>query len=166
MKKFILIFILFILTSTFAAFFYKVYLQQKTYHEQNSNLLPINKEVNPEDLTTPSLYLNYTKEYYDSALANNRVLVLFFTSNWCSECNNQEKINKSVIESMTTEGVVGLNIHILDSETTTESDALAKKFDVKKENTFIVLNKSGAVAFRYVGEIDGETLKSKILEVR
>ena len=100
----------------------------------------------------------------ESALNKKRVLVLYFSSNWCQECQDQEKINNQVFDELIKEGVVGLKIHILDSETTTETDALAKKFDIVKENSFVILNKKGAVNFKYVGEMTSERLKDIILK--
>jgi hypothetical protein len=75
-------------------------------------------------------------------------------------------LNLELFSELTTLGVVGLKIHILDSETTTETDALAKKFDVTKEQSFVLLNKLGAVHFKQVGKFEKESLKQKILEIR
>jgi len=64
------------------------------------------------------------------------------------------------------EGVVGLKIHILDSETTTETDAVAKKFDITKEQSFVILDKNGVVFFKHTGLLEEDLLKQKILDAR
>ena len=69
------------------------------------------------------------------------------------------------MEDMLYQSIVGLDVHILDSETTLESNALAQKFDITKEQSFVVLDKNGVVAYKYTGIIDKELLKQKILEV-
>jgi peroxiredoxin len=97
-------------------------------------------------------------------LASDSVLVLYFTSNWCSECTKQDTTNQEVFNEIGDQELVFLKVHILDSETTSESDALAKKFDIVKENSYVVLDMKGAVAFKSMGSIEKETLKIKILE--
>lgn len=163
MRKFILIFILSILFISFLAFFYNVYILQKNYFNLKSGEKSTEKTT-LEVQKTPSKYINYSKENYDTAILENRVLVLFFTSNWCVKCGDQDLINKDVFDDLSKEGVVGLKIHILDSETTTETDALTKKFDIVKENSLVILDKKGAVSFKYVGEMTSEILKDKILK--
>ena len=113
-----------------------------------------------------SYYVDYTKEDYEKALAEKRVLVLYFTSNWCEECKAQDLINNEVFNDLTLQGIVGLKIHILDSETTTETDALAKKYDVTKEQSVVIVDTDGVTRFKYVGIITQELLTQKILEVK
>jgi len=161
MRKFILIFILSILFISFLAFFYNVYILQKNYFNSKQIDIP-NELIN--DAIVPSVYINYSKEEYDKALLENRITVLFFTSNWCMKCNDQDTINSEVFDSLNKEGVVGLKIHILDSETTTETDALSRKFDIIKENSLVILDKKGAVSFKYVGEMTAEILKDIIMK--
>lgn len=165
MRKFIFVFILSILFIVFSAFLYNTYVLQKGYFNiKNKNSPePLVNDVLPKPAL--SIYTDYSKDNYDKALEFKSVLVLYFTSNWCSECIAQEEINKEVFSEINNQDVVFLKIHILDSETTTETDALAKKFDVKKENTFVFLDKTGAVVLKYVGELTNEQLKADIMKV-
>ena len=165
MRKVILAFILSILTFTFLAFLYNAYVLQKNYFTGKNVASPTPTETVVEEVAVPSLYLNYSKEEYDKALTEKRVALLFFTANWCSLCTDQDDVNAEVLARLTKEGVVGLKAHILDSETTVETDALAKKFDITKENSLVILDKNGAVAFKYVGNIENELLKTKIREI-
>ncbi len=164
MKKFVLIVTLTVLALSFAAFFLKVFFLQKDYFNNKENQSSTQNTDNIEVKDKPSTYSDYSKAEYDKALNENRVIALFFTSNWCLDCGAQDLINSEVFNSLNTDGVVGLKVHILDSETTSESDALAKKFDIVKENSYVVLDKKGAVAFKSMGSIEKETLKIKILE--
>ena len=165
MPKFILFFVLFILFISFGAFFFNVYNLQSNYFKNKNKVNPTPQEIVALDIEIPSLYTNYSKLEYDKALLTKRVVVLFFTANWCNLCIDQDIVNKEVLDSLTKEGVVGLKIHILDSQTTTESDLLAKKFDVTKENSYVLLDKNGAVGFKHTGNITNDLLRTKILEV-
>lgn len=165
MQRFILFFILSLLLIIFTVFLYNSYILQKNYFNLNTKTKTVeNQTENTVNNNPPSIYESYSKEDYSNAISNGRVLVLFFTSNWCDLCIKQDMLNKDVFNNIKTEGVVGLSIHILDSETTTETDALAKKFDVTKENTFVFLDKRGAVSSKYVGELTEEQLKMNILK--
>lgn len=164
MKRFIYVFILSLLIIAFSAFFINTYELQKNYFE--SKLIEQEK-VDDQNITydeVPSSFTPYSKVQYETALSEKRVLVLFFTSNWCKECLDQEAIISEVFSELNKEGIVGLTVHILDSETTTETDALARKFDITKESSYVLLNKDGSVAYKYVGTIDKELLKAKIIE--
>lgn len=165
MKKIILFTILSILFLAFFALIFNTYQLQKSYFDNKNKSSEINNS-NEQDETavTPSFYRDYSKEDYDLALNEERVLVLFFTANWCTDCILQEEINSEVFSNLA-EGVVGLEIHILDSETTTETDALAKKFDVTKESSFVILDRNGAVSTKYVGSLSSDLLKTKIMDV-
>lgn len=165
MRKFILAFILSILFISFGAFLLNAYMLQKNYFGQSKNNNNFHEAIDDAVIVPKSVYLQYSKEDYDKALKENRVILLYFTSNWCKECRDQASINSLVMEDMLYQSIVGLDIHILDSETTTETDALAKKFDVTKESTLVILDKTGAVVFKYTGDITSEMLKSKIQEV-
>ncbi len=129
-----------------------------TGNETNQNAVEVTE--------TPSYYKNYSKEDYDKAINEKRVLVLYFTSNWCQECIEQDTINALSFEELNKEGAIGLRIHILDSETTTETDALSQKFDVTKEQSYAILDKNGVVFFKYTGDLSKDLLKQKILEAR
>lgn len=166
-KKFILFFILLIIFLSLSAFFVNVFNLQKNYFsskDNNSSTVFVETEDNTE-VVAPSSYSIYTKELFENALSKNRVIVLFFNANWCKECIDQSGINTKLFEKLTVNGIVGLESHTLDSESTTETDALAKKFDVAKENTYVILDRNGAVAFRHVGLISEDVLTTKILEV-
>jgi len=168
MRKGILFFVLTIIFLSLAVFLIKALFMQKnsdndgnTGNETNQNAVEVTE--------IPSYYKNYSKEDYDKAINEKRVLVLYFTSNWCQKCIEQDAINNEVFNDLISEGinnVFGLRVHILDSETTTESDALSQKFDVTKEQSFVILDKNGAVFFKYTGSLDKDLLKQKILEAR
>lgn len=166
MRKFTLIFVLFVLTISFVAmyFFFMVAknIPQRKIDNQASTEATLEEEMLSGEDLGPSVYEDYTKELYDKALSENRVVVLYFTANWCPICRDQEPVNVQVFDELTTEGVVGLRVHILDSETTDETNALAQKFDVIYQHTFVILDTNGAVDYHYTGPQEKELIISKI----
>lgn len=168
MRKFTLIFILFILFLSFAAtFLYLATYKGKMLNRSDKTPEPVSTESPvetpaPFENRGPSVYEQYTKERYDLALKEKRVLVLYFTANWCEDCRSQDILNKEALESLISEGAVGLTIHILDSEATTETANLAKKFSVTKENTFVILDPNGAVFSKTTGDMSKEALINEI----
>lgn len=146
-------------------FLFNAYQLQKNYFNKNTTENTV-ESVEDEVIIPKSVYLQYSKNDYDKALSEKRVILLYFASNWCSECQDQSVINSEVMEQMLFESIVGLNIHILDSETTIESDALAQKFEVTKENSFVILDKNGGVVFKHTGILDSNLLKQKLQEVK
>ncbi len=166
MKKFILFFVLSLLFISFGAFLLNAFNLQKNYFDSKNKTSndKTTDEAN-EAVQVDSYYIDYKKEDYEKAIAEKRVLVLYFTSNWCEECKTQDLLNTEVFVDIAQYGVVGLRVHILDSETTIETDALAKKYDVSKEQTFVIIDTNGVTRFKYVGTITKELLSQKILEV-
>lgn len=166
MRKFILFFVLLLLFLAFGAFLINAFLLQKDYFKNtNQNDQERVENIVQDIVERPSIYIDYTKEDYDKALSDKRGVVLFFTSNWYQKCIDQDLINQDVFKELPKEGIVGLKIHILDSETTTETDALSQKFDVSKEQSFVILDKNGVVFFKHSGVLGSEQLKQKIQEV-
>lgn len=169
MRKFTLVFVLSVLTLTFASmyFFFMVAknIPQKTSDNQTSTEAtePLEEVSQGPDLG-PSIYEEYTKELYDMALKEHRVLVLYFTANWCPICREQEPVNQEVFNELNKAGVVALKVHILDSETTDETDALAKKFDVVYQHTYVILDTQGAVSYKYTGPLERKEILERIKE--
>lgn len=158
MHKFTLILILSIISVVFASLFLGMYLSQK----QSQTILNSGKN---EDINKQSTYNNYSKNDYDLAINGNKIILLYYFSNWCGDCNIQNNINSEVYNELQDNNIVGFKIHILDSETTLESDALAKKFSVNKEQTFILLDRNGVVNYKNTGILNKDLLKQKMLEV-
>lgn len=165
MRKFILFFVLLLLLLSFGAFFLSSWNKIKEYNNSRNNepLTGSLEEVSQRQL--PSTYSDYSSESLNQALSDKRVVFMFFTSNWCNECKGQDEINNEILTGLTNGGIFGARIHILDSETTTETSALAKKYGVDRENTMVILDTNGAIQFKNTGEIEPEILLQKLMEV-
>jgi len=157
-KKFIYIFVLSVLVITFASFFILASKKQNKTNVQEET-------VKTEDQILISSYEDYTDEYFQKALSEKKIILLYFTANWCPICSEQEPVNKKVIEDFKDKGIAARRVHILDSQTTGETDALAKKFDILYQHTYLILDKNGVVYFKYNGQLKEEELKAKLLEL-
>lgn len=163
MNKTTLVIVLSVFTVIFLSFFFNVWKNLLSYRSSSGPETVV--ETSQVEVVKPSFYVDYTKESLESSLSEKNITFLFFTSNWCMECSSQDNVNQIVFDSLESLGLSGFRIHILDSETTTETDALAKKFDVTKENSIVILDKNGAVFFKQSGNISQEQLKQKLEEV-
>lgn len=166
MKKTILFVVLFIIFASFSSFIYSAFIKQKEYFEIKEVNQNVEDGNTSEFSVSPSIYQDYGDEILSKSLLENRVILLYFTSNWCDECLKQDAVNKEVFDLLDNEGIIGLKIHTLDSETTQETDALAKKYEVSKEQSFVILDKKGAIAFKHVGILDKDLLKRELLKIK
>lgn len=166
MRKFTLIFVLLILSVSFVVVYLYFADDSKTLIPKITDTKTTTESV--EEYTGvdlgPSVYEDYTKVVYDNAIENGRVVFLYFTANWCPICREQEPVNRAVFEKLDGVGVAGLRVHILDSETTDETESLARKFDVNYQHTHVILDANGAVFYKYTGPLKEGELKSKLLE--
>lgn len=166
MRKTVLFVVLFILFASLSSFVYSAFVKQKEYFELKESNQDVEGGNTSESYILPSVYQDYQDEALSKSLLENRIILLYFTSNWCEKCLEQDIVNKEVFEILNNEGIVGLRIHILDSETTQETDALAKKYEVSKEHSFVVLDKKGAISFKHLGVLDKDSLKRELLKIK
>ena len=161
MRKFIYILTLSILTIVFLGLIFSSYKSVKQYFDGKKAEIPVST---PTPLGLPSFYKTYSLDEYNKALDQKQVVLLYFTANWSEDCKNQDLKNEELIRSLDSQGVAGFYVHVLDSQSTNETMQLAKKFDVEKENTFIIVDKNGVLYFRHTGLLEENILKQKLME--
>ncbi len=164
MRKFILFFVLSLFFISFVGLLINSWQKLNEYNKSKVNISKQNKVVDVVD-DKQSIYIDYSKEVYEKALNEKTVILMFFTANWCEECNKMDELINESLANLTREGVVGIKIHILDSETTTETTALSKKYSVNKEGSVVILDKNGAISYKQTGNIEKEILTQKLMEV-
>lgn len=79
--------------------------------------------------------LEFNQRDYETALAHNRVVVLYFYASWCPICREEFEHTKEAFDSLTHENVVGFRVHFNDSEVTPPMEALAREFGVAYQHT-------------------------------
>lgn len=127
----------------------------------------VQKETSPKPVSFQEAplanYVNFSQGRYEEALAQKMVLALYFTANWCPICREQEPINVSAMRSLEGDSqILAMRIHILDSETTKETEELARKYGVSYQHTFVILDRNGEVSYQYTGPLSESELKEKI----
>lgn len=140
--------------------------QSETPARQNQNV-----PTNPPGVLNPDVqssnYKLYSKDTYEQALKDKKVVMLFFTANWCPICREQEPVNMQVLESLKSDSqIIAFRVHILDNETTKETEELAKKYDVPYQHDFVIIGPSGKVVTTYIGPLSFGDLKAKLLDAK
>jgi len=74
---------------------------------------------NPEGVTNEEVessnYRLYSPAEYEKAKAEGRVIMLYFTANWCPICREQEPVNMAALTELSGDKeIVAFRIHILD----------------------------------------------------
>ncbi|MEK7143348.1 MAG: thioredoxin family protein [Patescibacteria group bacterium] len=84
--------------------------------------------------------IDYNKADYDTAIASDKLVVLYFYANWCPVCKD-EVLNALIpaFNELTTDKVVGIRISYKDSETDSDEKALAVKFGIPYQHTKVFI---------------------------
>lgn len=118
----------------------------------------INQEVESSN------YKLYSKTEYEKALAEKKVTMLYFTANWCPICREQEPVNMEALKSLEEDkDIIAFRVHILDSETTKETEALAEKYDISYQHTTVIIGPNAEVSYKYTGPLTQDDLREKLL---
>jgi thioredoxin 1 len=96
------------------------------------------------------IYEDFTQAKYEAAIAAGDPVYLYFFATWCPTCRAQAPINERLFN--TYNGFVhAFRINILDNEVNNEEEAIAKQFNVNRQHTAVLIDKSGNEAKRTVG---------------
>lgn len=135
------------------------------------SVTPSETPKNPPGVVNPEIeganYKLYSKTEYEQALKDKKVVMLYFTANWCPICREQEPVNMEVLKSMESDDqIIAFRVHILDDETTKETEDLAKKFEVPYQHTTVIIGPGGKVFYKYTGPLTYDNLKNKLLDAK
>ncbi len=84
--------------------------------------------------------LDYNKADYDTAIASDKLVVLYFYANWCPIC--KEEVANALIPAfneLTTDKVVGIRINYKDSDTDSDEKSLAVKYGIPYQHTKVFI---------------------------
>ncbi len=105
-------------------------------------------------------YRVYDKEFFNKALADKNITLLYFYANWCPECKNQERSVEEVFKYLASNGkITGFRVNVMDSETTPDGEAIMKEYGITIAPSFIVLGEDGKVRRDLNGEWKEEDMK-------
>ena len=136
------------------------------YRAQQSSLSFDQNDTSVEEIDLTN-YVDYSGEMLQQSIDDGKVVLLYFTANWCPTCRAQEPINVSLFNSLQEdEGIVAYKIHILDNETTKEEEDLAKDYAVRLQHSFVLIDPSGEVVFTHTGPLTEDDLMTQLMEAK
>lgn len=86
-----------------------------------------------------SPFVEFTREGYEKALADGKIIFLNFYANWCPVCRVEVPIIDSGFNGLTSGRIVGFRVNFKDSDTDEDENNLAKEFNVPYQHTKIFL---------------------------
>jgi len=111
-----------------------------------------------------SIYGEFSKSEYDSALASGKIIVLDFYANWCPICRGEAPEIQAGFDSLANDGVVGFRVNFKDTETDKDEEQLAKEFNIPIQHTKIILQ-NGKEVTRSSDPWDRQTLIENVTNV-
>ena len=89
-----------------------------------------------------AVLLDFNQSDYENAIANEKLVVLFFYANWCPICAEEFPKMEEAFKELPA-GVVGFRVNFNDSETDSYEKGLASQFGVAYQHTKVFV-KNGA----------------------
>lgn len=161
MNKLIL-FILAVLLIAGAGYF--IFTSQGTKPQQSETTTQQIPEVANQQTSN---YKDYSSEEYQKALRDQKIVLLYFIANWCPICREQEPINIQVMKELEQDSqILAFRVHILDSETTKETEELADGFGVTYQHTYVIIKPGGVVSSTYTGPLTNEEIKNRLQKAK
>jgi thioredoxin 1 len=96
-------------------------------------------------------YIDYSKEAFDKASAQKRVL--FFAASWCPTCRSADKDFTANLKKLPE------NVVIFKADYDTET-ALKTKYNISRQHTFVYLDKAGKALKTWSGGATAEILEN------
>jgi len=106
--------------------------------------------------------LDFNKQDYENAIANEKLVVLYFYANWCPVCKAEFPLMQQAFTELDAEGVVGFRVNYNDNQTDDYERGLAKQFGVAYQHTKVFLKNGERILkapdswdkTRYISEIN------------
>jgi len=137
---------------------------QESIDTQSESKVPngaANKEIEGSN------YKLFNKIEFEKSLTEGKVIMLYFTANWCPICREQEPINvEALFELIEEPDIIAFRVHILDSETTKETETLADNYEVRYQHTTVIIDSRGQTLETITGPISKDDLKNKLLAAK
>lgn len=83
--------------------------------------------------------LDFNKADYDTALASDKLVALYFYANWCPICRAEFPKMQNAFDQLQDDNVVGFRVSYNDNETDDSEKDLAREFGVSYQHTKVFL---------------------------
>lgn len=107
---------------------------------------------------------DYTKQSFDKARAEGKIVMLYFHANWCPTCRQQQPINEAAFIKLGNKVVVFV-ANFNDSETTKEDGQLARDKKIYYQHSYVLFNRSGEEVYRHLGALTEEQIVAEVEKV-
>jgi len=88
---------------------------------------------------TVSPYRVFDKEDYEKALAENKIIVLYFYANWCPLCKKEQPETQAAFDELNNPNVIGFRVNFKDSDTDEDEEAMAREFGIAYQHTKVII---------------------------
>ncbi|MBI5151776.1 MAG: thioredoxin fold domain-containing protein [Candidatus Pacebacteria bacterium] len=106
------------------------------------------KQIMMTDTNKIGQYIEYSKTAFDQN--SNKKRVLFFYANWCPVCQPADKSIKENSGKIPADVVV-IRVNYNDSDTDQEEKALAQKYGITYQHTFVQIDGEGKEVIKWNG---------------
>ncbi len=109
-----------------------------------------------------AVLLDFNQADYETAIAANKVILLYFYANWCSICKAEFAKMVTAFDQLTSRDIVGFRINYNDNQTDEAEKALASNLGVTYQYTKVIIKNGQPIlkspdnwdTDRYVTEIN------------
>lgn len=110
-----------------------------------------------------SPYLTFTQEAYERALAEDKIILLYFYANWCPICQAEQPHTIAAFDALENDNVIGFRVNYRDSATDDDEERLAEEFGITYQHTKVILKDGQQIlksldswdTDRYLQELNG-----------
>ena len=131
------------------------YLSSKNTQHPESAMETQDSQTTADAMMGDSRYKEYSSSVLGAAASTKRVL--FFYANWCPTCRPADANFKANLDKIP-EGVTLIRVNYNDSDTDADESALADKYNVTYQHTFVQIDESGNPVTRWNGGAISELL--------
>lgn len=135
----------------------------KKNNEEDSMMMIQTKDFSGNVLAgSTTKYIEFSKEDFELALSQNKIILLYFYANWCPPCKAEQVKVHAAFDELAKENVVGFRVNYKDSETDSFEESLAKEHGITYQHTKVILKDGERVLkapdtwdkTRYIEEIE------------
>lgn len=138
MKKIITFIIVFILVIFSIFFLINKNSSEESIQENSENSNIKTEPVLIAGTTTP--YYEFTQDSYEQAIADDKIILLYFYANWCPICKREQaEATLPAFNELNDSDVIGFRVNYKDDETSKDEEELAKQFGITYQHTKVIL---------------------------